>query len=172
MLFKYQKVKLWSMQTVSKLKNSRYSLIFLVILLFLGINFIERIFLFVISIKQVNLNIFYLIKMFFIGFIYDVVACSYFVVPFAVYIALIPNKIFNSRIHKYFVWFLILFQLNLLIFAVFSEYFFWDEFAKRFNFIAVDYLVYTHEVIHNILNLILFLYCSPLYLFLVCLFFI
>jgi hypothetical protein len=40
----------------------------------------------------------------------------------------------------------------LLIFNAVSEWFFWEEFGKRFNFIAVDYLVYTHEVIHNILE--------------------
>jgi len=37
-----------------------------------------------------------------------------------------------------------------MLFTVVSEYFFWEEFGKRFNFIAVDYLVYTHEVLHNI----------------------
>ncbi len=31
-----------------------------------------------------------------------------------------------------------------------AEYFFWQEFGVRLNFIAVDYLVYTHEVIGNI----------------------
>lgn len=31
-----------------------------------------------------------------------------------------------------------------------GEYFFWNEFAVRYNFIAVDYLVYTSEVIGNI----------------------
>jgi phosphoglycerol transferase MdoB-like AlkP superfamily enzyme len=43
-------------------------------------------------------------------------------------------------------------QINLLVFNVFSEWFFWEEFGKRFNFIAVDYLVYTHEVVYNILE--------------------
>ena len=33
-----------------------------------------------------------------------------------------------------------------------GEYFFWNEFAVRYNFIAVDYLVYTSEVIGNILE--------------------
>ncbi len=33
-----------------------------------------------------------------------------------------------------------------------SEYTFWDEFGVRYNFIAVDYLVYTNEVIGNILE--------------------
>src|SRR5690606_24813932 len=30
------------------------------------------------------------------------------------------------------------------------EWVFWDEFSSRFNFIAVDYLIYTHEVVGNI----------------------
>lgn len=33
-----------------------------------------------------------------------------------------------------------------------GEYFFWDEFAVRYNFIAVDYLVYTNEVVGNIME--------------------
>ncbi|MGM3015962.1 hypothetical protein, partial [Bacillus cereus group sp. BC329] len=38
----------------------------------------------------------------------------------------------------------------LLIFNAISEWFFWDEFSNRYNFIAVDYLVYTNEVLGNI----------------------
>lgn len=33
-----------------------------------------------------------------------------------------------------------------------GEFFFWDEFNVRYNFIAVDYLIYTHEVIGNIME--------------------
>lgn len=33
-----------------------------------------------------------------------------------------------------------------------SEFFFWSEFEVRYNFIAVDYLVYTSEVIGNIME--------------------
>ena len=38
----------------------------------------------------------------------------------------------------------------ILLFIAISEWFFWDEFSTRFNFIAVDYLVYTNEVLGNI----------------------
>lgn len=37
-----------------------------------------------------------------------------------------------------------------LLFIAVSEVLFWDEFTTRFNFIAVDYLIYTTEVIGNI----------------------
>ncbi|MFT3912335.1 MAG: LTA synthase family protein [Ferruginibacter sp.] len=43
--------------------------------------------------------------------------------------------------------FLIIF---LLLFNAISEIVFWDEFYGRYNFIAVDYLIYTNEVIGNI----------------------
>ncbi len=40
----------------------------------------------------------------------------------------------------------------LLIQNTVSEFFFWNEFGLRYNFIAVDYLVYTNTVIGNILE--------------------
>lgn len=38
----------------------------------------------------------------------------------------------------------------LLLFNAVGEWFFWQEFSTRYNFIAVDYLVYTTEVLGNI----------------------
>lgn len=37
-----------------------------------------------------------------------------------------------------------------LLFVFISEFIFWEEFGARFNFVAVDYLIYTSEVIGNI----------------------
>lgn len=51
-----------------------------------------------------------------------------------------------------------LFSITIFIYVVLilqnaiSEYFFWNEFGVRYNFIAVDYLVYTNEVIGNIMQ--------------------
>ncbi|MBP6557977.1 MAG: LTA synthase family protein [Flavobacterium sp.] len=53
---------------------------------------------------------------------------------------------------------LILFSIAIFIFVLvivqnaISEYFFWNEFGVRYNFIAVDYLVYTNTVIGNIME--------------------
>lgn len=46
---------------------------------------------------------------------------------------------------SFVVWFFV-------IFASIVEFYFWSEFESRFNFIAVDYLVYTNEVIQNIVQ--------------------
>lgn len=39
---------------------------------------------------------------------------------------------------------------TLFAFTAFAEFTFWNEFSSRFNFIAVDYLVYSREVLGNI----------------------
>ncbi len=52
------------------------------------------------------------------------------------------------------IWFTIILTIYVaaIIFNAVSEYFFWAEFNVRYNFIAVDYLVYTSEVIGNIME--------------------
>lgn len=55
-------------------------------------------------------------------------------------------------------WSLTIYYFIIFLYVIISltnaigEYFFWDEFGVRYNFIAVDYLVYTNEVIGNILE--------------------
>ncbi len=39
-----------------------------------------------------------------------------------------------------------------MLFTSVAEWLFWDEFGVRFNFIAVDYLVYSDEVLNNVLE--------------------
>ncbi|MEC4684433.1 MAG: LTA synthase family protein [Nitrospirota bacterium] len=137
---------------MSKYIKNRFALVTLLIVIFIAISFTSRIILLFADFDQVDFGIFVLIKLFLVGLIYDFVAAMYFVAPFALYIALMPNKLFNNKFHKYIIWLFLFIQINLLVFNGFSEWFFWDEFGKRFNFIAVDYLVYTHEVINNILE--------------------
>ena len=91
-----------------------------------------------------------LFKLFATGLFYDVITYFYFIIPFVLYLFIVPTKIFNTKLHKIFVLTVFFLTLYAVVFNAFSEWFFWDEFGKRFNFIAVDYLVYTHEVIKNI----------------------
>ena len=58
------------------------------------------------------------------------------------------------RSHWTTVWFALLVTIytGAIIFNGISEYFFWSEFGVRYNFIAVDYLVYTNEVVGNIME--------------------
>jgi phosphoglycerol transferase MdoB-like AlkP superfamily enzyme len=62
----------------------------------------------------------------------------------------IPGFAYVSRTGQWTLYGLALLLLYGLLFVGASELVFWNEFSVRFNFIAVDYLVYTTEVIGNI----------------------
>ncbi|GEO08971.1 sulfatase [Segetibacter aerophilus] len=76
---------------------------------------------------------------------------AYIVLRFLIFIFLLfKDSSFRKKWRTgvlYFDFFLVIF---LLLFNAISEWFFWDEFSVRYNFIAVDYLVYTNEVLGNI----------------------
>ncbi len=57
---------------------------------------------------------------------------------------------YTSRVGQWILWAFCLLLLFGLLFVGASELTFWNEFGSRFNFIAVDYLIYTREVIGNI----------------------
>jgi phosphoglycerol transferase MdoB-like AlkP superfamily enzyme len=75
--------------------------------------------------------------------------CLYKIISFSIRL-FIPSirKNWSYAIYAAFT-FLTLF---ILLVSTLGEYFFWDEFGVRYNFIAVDYLIYTHEVVGNILE--------------------
>lgn len=83
-----------------------------------------------------------------VGLGFDLATASLAMLPVAVFDLLLPRRwprlAFIARAVAFSV---ILFSL---LFIATSEFVFWDEFGARFNFIAVDYLVYTHEVWDNI----------------------
>lgn len=57
---------------------------------------------------------------------------------------------YRSRVGQWALWLLCLILLFVMLLASASDITFWNEFGTRFNFVAVDYLVYTSEVIGNI----------------------
>ncbi|MFP3595789.1 LTA synthase family protein [Chryseobacterium sp. SIMBA_029] len=62
----------------------------------------------------------------------------------------LPNQRIKIRNVLYFI--TLLLYVLLIIFNAVSEYFFYNEFGVRYNFIAVDYLIYTNEVIGNVME--------------------
>lgn len=99
---------------------------------------------------EVSWHIYDLALTFGIGFCFDLGTASFLLFPAALYYLLVPEKYTGSLIDRCFVWFFTSLGLFIVIFSFFAEITFWDEFRNRFNFIAVDYLIYTHEVIANI----------------------
>jgi phosphoglycerol transferase MdoB-like AlkP superfamily enzyme len=87
---------------------------------------------------------------FFKGLMFDLAVAALAVAPIFVYEAFLPVRWRSLGWHRLVrtAWFW--FSLMVMLVAAASEVTFWVEFSTRFNFIAVDYLIYTQEVIGNI----------------------
>ena len=130
--------------------KSRFHALYTLWLIIIVFSAITRTILLVKSLPQLDLAPLLLVKIYAVGFFFDCVTFSYGAIPLVLVAVVLPDKIFNSRIFRissYTVGFGITY---LMLFNVVAEYTFFDEFATRFNFIAVDYLVYTNEVLRNI----------------------
>ena len=85
-----------------------------------------------------------------IGLVFDLAAGLLWAAPLWLLLTMLPARAFAGRLGRGIAHALLLAILYALLFGSVAEWLFWDEFAARFNFIAVDYLVYTKEVVGNI----------------------
>ncbi|MBL0289287.1 MAG: sulfatase-like hydrolase/transferase [Betaproteobacteria bacterium] len=84
------------------------------------------------------------------GLGFDLATLASTLAPWLLASALLPDRWRGARFLVGLRWFLLWFVVALLLFGAVAEFTFWQEFSTRFNFIAVDYLVYTREVVGNI----------------------
>lgn len=89
-------------------------------------------------------------SVFFKGLWFDLAVTCALLAPAFLYDALLPNSWRRSRWHARLRLFWLWLSVSILLFGAVSEATFWLEFSTRFNFIALDYLIYTQEVIGNI----------------------
>jgi phosphoglycerol transferase MdoB-like AlkP superfamily enzyme len=93
-----------------------------------------------------------LIRPFLVGFWFDLSVLLIFLVPGTLYWALLPQSLRGGRLDRALTYAGAVFVFFGFGFTLIGEVLFWNEFGTRFNFIAVDYLVYTREVVGNILE--------------------
>lgn len=91
-----------------------------------------------------------MLGVFLVGSGYDLAAAGYALAPLLLALALLPDRVAASRPARLALSAGIAVLTFVLLLVGAAEWTFWEEFGGRFNFIAVDYLVYTHEVLGNI----------------------
>jgi phosphoglycerol transferase MdoB-like AlkP superfamily enzyme len=116
----------------------------------LGIFILTRIVLAVVSSKDISVGV--IPHIFVHGAWFDLVTTGALLSPFLLVNAILPNWARRSRPFAWFSLIVIWLFVAILLFSAIGEFLFWDEFATRYNFIAVDYLVYTQEVLANIVQ--------------------
>ncbi|MEO5629522.1 MAG: LTA synthase family protein [Thermomonas sp.] len=117
---------------------------------FLSVSMLTRLALLIATGSGVPASPGYWLYAFAVGLGYDLLAFVYFAWPLVLLLWLLPRRWLARRPGIALVSGLSLLLLFVLLFVAVSEWTFWEEFQARFNFIAVDYLVYTTEVIGNI----------------------
>lgn len=133
-----------------KIKRSSYSLLINFFLLYIIFSFVLRIGFSIASLQKAEISFLSLLNVFALGFLFDIGVGVFFVLPYSLYLLLFPQKYNNSLFNRAMTFFCFNVAVLILLFSFFAEVTFWQEFESRFNFIAVDYLVYTYEVINNI----------------------
>lgn len=84
------------------------------------------------------------------GLINDWIEAFYLFLPLSFYLWLVPERWHGARWHKGLLAVGTYLTLIGLVYLEAAEYFFFEEFDARFNLVAVDYLIYPHEVFINI----------------------
>ncbi len=133
-----------------KIFDSRFAVLFSILSLYILFSSLIRIGFLFWSSKDLDFNLFYILRAFFTGFCYDFAVGTLFLLLYSIYLLVFPKRWVGSRFDKIFTYVYLAIVLLIIYFSLLAEIPFWDEFGVRFNFIAVDYLIYTYEVISNI----------------------
>ncbi len=91
-----------------------------------------------------------LLKMLSVLALTSVIAFMYMMIPYLLFLLFLPQRKQNSRLDKIVTVVMFTTFVYSGLFQVAATQIFWNEFQSAFNFIAVDYLVYTNEVVMNI----------------------
>ena len=120
--------------------------------LFLMIQTVLRCSLTLRSFTDIDLGILDVLKVMGLGIWFDAITAVFFIGPVVLYHLILPAAKHGSPLDKRIDTGMRFVYSFVLLFDSVAEHLFWTEFTTRFNFIAVDYLVYTQEVIGNIVE--------------------
>jgi len=134
----------------SKLFPKRLALLKVFVLIFLLISFLVRISFLIWNFDEVDKGFLNILRTLMTGMFFDLGTVSFFTLPYLLYLLLFPVKWHGSLADKLITYFGFFLAILISYFSFFGEITFWDEFQRRYNFIAVDYLIYTYEVVQNI----------------------
>ncbi|MET1057141.1 MAG: sulfatase-like hydrolase/transferase [Pedobacter sp.] len=102
------------------------------------------------SLPKTSFGILSIVHLYVLGFVYDIAVGLFLVAVYNLYLLLLPSRWTGTKGDKLVTYTWLFLLLFISFFTFFAEITFWQEFESRFNFIAVDYLIYTYEVINNI----------------------
>jgi phosphoglycerol transferase MdoB-like AlkP superfamily enzyme len=136
-------------KAMSTVFSKRYGPVVLMILVNLVISFITRFGLALMAHNNLNGAV---IFSFFTGMVFDIAVALFVTLPLVFYCWLQKDSVYRRKWQRIILYAFFILGILFLILNAIGEFLFWDEFSSRYNFIAVDYLIYTNEVLNNILQ--------------------
>ncbi len=91
-----------------------------------------------------------LTKTFAVGLVFDLATFSVVALPAVLFCLFLPQRLWQSKLWLIAAVAVFFVTICVLLFDLAAEWFFWQEFTARFNFVAIDYLIYTQELTDNV----------------------
>lgn len=91
-----------------------------------------------------------ILLMFGIGLLNDIIQLVYFLLIFSLLLLVLPGQLLQKKRGRKLLTIVLCLNLYGILFLNIVEFYFFEEFDARFNLVAVDYLIYPHEVLINI----------------------
>lgn len=137
-------------QTAIESRLGRFSLAALLAAVLMGCALLTRLALLLYARADLVAGAGSIAQAFAVGELFDLVTTLWLIAPLVLVLALLPDSWFRRRPVRGWMraWLFVLFALSAFVIA--AEILFFDEFNGRFNFVAVDYLIFPTEVVTNL----------------------
>jgi phosphoglycerol transferase MdoB-like AlkP superfamily enzyme len=139
-----------SASTRDLFRMGRFGTVLVAVLIFMVVSVLTRVALILTNLGEVTDSWSRWLPALVVGVLFDLMAGLWLLLPGTLFLVLIPERWLKVKVWQG------LFRIGLflyiygLTYLAFVEWFFFDEFNARFNSVAVDYLIFPHEVFVNL----------------------
>ena len=131
--------------------DTRISVLLTIGFFYLVVSFLLRLALFFVFGAPAGASMIVLLPTLSLGVINDLVTLCALLAPLSLYLFSVPRIFHQSFFGKGLLAGIIWIEFFAILYLSVAQYFFFKEFNSRFNLVAVDYLIYPHEVFGNII---------------------
>ncbi|WP_319585874.1 LTA synthase family protein [uncultured Desulfobulbus sp.] len=119
---------------------------------YLSVSFLLRLVLFFVFGTSAGASVIALVPTVSLGVINDLITLCFLFMPLSLYFFLVSNKFHQSLPGRILTALIAWTGFFTMMYMAVIQYYFFKEFSSKFNLVAVDYLIYPHEVFGNIIE--------------------
>lgn len=140
----------WTRSFRAVFSDARLSILLTLGIVYLSVSLLLRIVLFIVFASPEGASAIILPSTLGLGVINDLATLCALLAPLSLYLFAVPGKFHHSLPGRMLLASAAWIGFFAILFLAVAQYYFFKEFNARFNLVAVDYLIYPHEVFENI----------------------